>query len=161
MRFGRRGGLLDRGAAPVLPSGPYEIPIVIQDREFTNLKQLFYPSGGAGLPVNSHQPEFFGRVILVNGQAWPKMDVEPRKYRLRLLNGSDSRFYDLRAEVFAAGASIVPGAGTRVPILVVGNELGLLDSPATPSLDTPVDPGTWSGALQRAERAADRPGRAL
>ncbi len=128
----------------VLPSGNYEIPIVIQDREFTTLKQLFYPSGAIdmlGNPiVNSHLPEFFGRVILANGQAWPKMNVEPRKYRLRLLNGSDSRFYDLRFEHFAPGAAIVPGTGTRVPLLVVGNELGLLDAPAVPMLDTPVDP---------------------
>jgi spore coat protein A len=137
------------GAAPVLPSHPYEIPIVIQDREFTLLRQLFYPSGAADLngnPIaNSHLPEFFGRVILANGKAWPKMNVEPRKYRLRLLNGSDSRFYDLRFEYFAANAPVVPGTGTSVPMLVVGTELGLLDSPATPSLDTPVGgvrPGT-------------------
>jgi len=126
----------------VLPKHPYEVPVVIQDREFTGSRELFYPSGGKGLPKNSHLPEFFGRVILVNGQAWPKMNVEPRKYRLRMLNGSDSRFYDMRFEVFAPGAPIVPGTGTQVPILVVGNELGLLDTPAQPSLDTPVDPGT-------------------
>jgi spore coat protein A len=138
----RTAPIANPGAAPVLPSHPYEIPVVIQDREFTLLRQLFYPSGGAGLPVNSHQPEFFGRVILANGMAWPKMNVEPRKYRLRLLNGSDSRFYDLRLEYFAANTPVVPGEGTRVPMLVVGTELGLLDTPATPSLDTPVDPGT-------------------
>jgi spore coat protein A len=39
--------------------------------------------------------EFFGDIILVNGKAWPKLEVEPRKYRIRLLNGSDSRFYVL------------------------------------------------------------------
>ena len=40
-------------------------------------------------------PEFFGDVILVNGAAWPVLEVEPRQYRFRILNGSDSRFYNL------------------------------------------------------------------
>jgi spore coat protein A, manganese oxidase len=126
-----------------LPSFPYEVPIVIQDREFFSDGQLNYPSGRT--PVNSHLPEFFGRVVLVNGQAWPKLNVEPRKYRLRMLNGSDSRFYDMRFEAFPAGAAIVPGQGTQVPILVIGDELGLLNAPVRPSLDTPVGgvrPGT-------------------
>jgi|APTNR8051073442_1049403.scaffolds.fasta_scaffold10523_2 spore coat protein A len=127
----------------VLPSHPYEVPIVIQDREFDATGQLLYPVGK--VPVNSALPEFFGRLALVNGQAWPKLDVEKRKYRLRLLNGSDSRFYDLRFEVFRKGSQIVPGKGTPVPILVIGNELGLLNAPAVPILDTPVGgvrPGT-------------------
>ena len=122
--------------AHVLPSFPYEVPIVIQDREFTSTGQLLYPTGK--VPVNSALPEFFGSLALVNGQAWPKLDVEPRKYRLRLLNGSDSRFYDLRFEVFGKDNKITPGAGTLVPILVIGNELGLLDAPAMPVLDTPI-----------------------
>ncbi|MCU0937304.1 MAG: multicopper oxidase domain-containing protein, partial [Gammaproteobacteria bacterium] len=122
--------------AGVLPSFPYEVPIVIQDREFDSTGQLLYPVGR--VPVNSALPEFFGSVALVNGQAWPKLDVEPRKYRLRLLNGSDSRFYDLRFEVFAKDNKITPGTGVPVPILVIGNELGLLDTPAVPALNTPV-----------------------
>jgi spore coat protein A len=120
----------------VLPSSPYEVPIVIQDREFDSTGQLLYPVGKT--PVNSALPEFFGSVALVNGQAWPKLNVEPRKYRLRLLNGSDSRFYDLRWEIFAKDNKIEPGKGIPVPILVVGNELGLLNTPQVPILDTPV-----------------------
>ncbi len=127
------------GGAPVLPSHPYEIPLVIQDREFTADGNLFYPSTAQGnLPNPTHLPEFFGRVILVNGQAWPKVNVEPRKYRLRFLNGSDSRFYDIRFEYFLPGQDIVAGTGVQVPVLVIGNELGLLDAPASPVLDTPV-----------------------
>src|SRR5207237_3104511 len=73
----------------------------------------------------THLPEFFGDVMLVNGSAWPKLDVEPRQYRLRLLNGSDSRVYELRIET-----GLVPDAGAkRAPMFVVGNELGLLDAP--------------------------------
>jgi spore coat protein A, manganese oxidase len=44
----------------------------------------------------THVPEMFGDVICVNGKAWPNLKVEPRQYRLRLLNGSDSRVYNLR-----------------------------------------------------------------
>jgi spore coat protein A len=120
----------------VLPSFPYEVPIVIQDRDFDSTGQLLYPVGKT--PVNSALPEFFGTVALANGQAWPTLAVEPRKYRLRLLNGSDSRFYDLRWEIFAKDSQISPGNGTPVPILVIGNELGLLDASVTPILDTPM-----------------------
>ncbi len=80
-----------------LPSGDYEVPIVIQDRMFLDTGELYYPSMpmAPGQPDPSVLPEFFGDVILVNGKAWPSLQVEPRKYRFRLLNGSDSRFYDL------------------------------------------------------------------
>jgi spore coat protein A len=119
----------------VLPSHPYEVPVVIQDRMFTADGNLFYPSAATGnLPNPTHLPEFFGDVILVNGKTWPKLDVEPRKYRLRMLNGSDSRFYDMRFEVFAQNAQIEPGKGAPVPVLVIGDELGLLDTPALPEL---------------------------
>lgn len=86
-----------------LPRGKYEIPIAIQDRNFTKQGQLFYPAveeeemgpmmGNASKP--SVMPEMFGDHILVNGKLWPVLDVEPRQYRLRMLNGSDSRFYNL------------------------------------------------------------------
>ncbi|HEX5634227.1 MAG TPA: multicopper oxidase [Gemmatimonadales bacterium] len=134
-------------AGGVLPSHPYEVPIVIQDRLFAADGSLFYPSTAQGnLPKPTHLPEFFGDTILVNGKAWPRLDVEPRKYRLRLLNGSDSRFYDMRFEAFAKNAQITAGAGTPVPVLVIGTELGLLDTPAVPSLNgaagvLPLGPG--------------------
>ena len=92
---------------------------MLQDRQFTAAGQMFYPAQdptnpNAGFPT--HLPEFFGDVILVNGKAWPVLDVEPRKYRFRILNGSDSRVYDL---ALANGA----------PFLHVGAELGLLNVP--------------------------------
>ena len=88
---------LDAIAANALPSGPYEIGLAIQDRMFTENGQLFYPSEPEeyGQPTPSVLPEFFGDFILVNGVTWPVLDVEPRLYRFRLLNGSDSRFYRL------------------------------------------------------------------
>ena len=47
-------------------------------------------------------PEFFGDVIVVNGKSWPKLDVDARRYRFRLLNGANTRFFNLQfcAEVF-------------------------------------------------------------
>ena len=96
LRDERDTGLADNPIG--LPAGKYEVPIVIQDRMFTADGQLYYPSEPEveGAPDPSVLPEFFGDHILVNGQAWPVMDVEPTVYRLRMLNGSDSRFYNLR-----------------------------------------------------------------
>lgn len=81
-----------------LPKEKYEIPLVIQDRSFNEDGSLFYPTQpDPPVPeVNpSIVPEFFGDTILVNGKVWPYLEVEPRKYRFRLLNGSNSRFYRL------------------------------------------------------------------
>ncbi|MFD2247087.1 multicopper oxidase domain-containing protein [Pontibacter ruber] len=81
-----------------LPDPRYDIGLAIQDRMFTTDGQLFYPAEpkAEGAPTPSILPEFFGDIILVNGKAWPILNVEPRQYRFRLLNGSDSRFYNLK-----------------------------------------------------------------
>jgi spore coat protein A len=106
-------------AAHQLPTGPYEVPVVIQDRMFDAFGQLLYPfereEAGEG-PEPSVLPEFFGDFILVNGQAWPYLEVEPRQYRFRLLNGSDSRFYDL---YLSSGQ----------PFHQIGTDDGLLEAP--------------------------------
>jgi spore coat protein A len=101
-----------------LPAGAYEVPLVIQDRMFTDDGQLYYPSEPEeeGQPDPSVLPEFFGDFILVNGEAWPVLNVEPRLYRLRLLNGSDSRFYNLW---------LTPGP----QIVQIGTDDGLLYAP--------------------------------
>lgn len=80
-----------------IPSGAYDIGLAIQDRMFTKEGQLYYPSlpASMGVPEPSVAPEFFGDFILVNGATWPVLEVEPRPYRFRILNGSDSRFYNL------------------------------------------------------------------
>jgi spore coat protein A len=82
-----------------LPRGDYELPLLIQDRSFAADGSLTYPiSELAG--STDHRgpwvPEFFGDTILVNGKVWPYSEVEPRQYRLRILNGSNARFYRLR-----------------------------------------------------------------
>jgi len=86
-----------------LPAAPYDLGLAIQDRMFTSTGQLFYPSTAEeedndddeSVPNPTILPEMFGDFILVNGMTWPVLDVEPRQYRFRLLNGSDSRFYNL------------------------------------------------------------------
>lgn len=111
-----------------LPSKDYEVPLVIQDREFNKDGSFDYPTeisgaGGMGssmsssdLPKPTIVPEFFGNFILVNGKAWPYLEVEPRKYRFRVLNGSNSRFYHLS---FSNGASFYQ----------IGTEGGFLNKP--------------------------------
>ncbi|GGH22110.1 multicopper oxidase family protein [Paenibacillus segetis] len=88
-----------------LPKGPYEIPLIISDRTFKSDGSLFYPkrpdrsslkNPKAKIPFPSVVPEFFGETILVNGKVWPYLNVEPRKYRFRILNSSNARFYNLK-----------------------------------------------------------------
>jgi spore coat protein A len=74
-----------------LPSGKYEIPVVIADRMFDKDGQLYYPVSDKS--ESPWIPEFFGDANLVNGKLFPFLDVEPRKYRFRLLNASNGRFY--------------------------------------------------------------------
>jgi spore coat protein A len=81
-----------------LPSGDYEIPLVLQDRSLDDHGQLIYaPSheDGIKLPPGVWGPEFFGDLPVINGAVFPFLNVEPRPYRLRLLNGSNARFLNL------------------------------------------------------------------
>jgi spore coat protein A len=101
-----------------LPAGAYEIPLVIQDRSFAANGELFIASHPEhpGAPDPSIQAEEFGSAVLVNGMAWPFEAIEPRRYRLRMLNGSDSRFYALTFE-------------PRLPFVLIGTDGGFLESP--------------------------------
>lgn len=104
-----------------LPAAEYDMGLAIQDRMFTTDGQLYYPSASEeeeeeGQPSPSILPEFFGNFILVNGKTWPVLEVEPRQYRFRMLNGSDSRFYNL----FMSG---------NINFWQIGSDQGLLTSP--------------------------------
>ena len=80
----------------VLPHGRYEIPLVIQDRSFCADGSLAYTQVGDNPDIHPYwSPEFFGDAIMVNGASWPTLPVERRKYRFRILNGSNARFYHL------------------------------------------------------------------
>jgi FtsP/CotA-like multicopper oxidase with cupredoxin domain len=131
------------GATAVLPSPApregdtfpsnktyYEIPIAVQDRSFNADGSLFYPDtraffdGYAGpyIPETDvspiWNPEFFGNMIMVNGNTWPFQIVEQRRYRLRFLNGCQSRFLILDF-----------GNISGVEVWQIGNEGGFLAAP--------------------------------
>jgi spore coat protein A len=76
-----------------LPRGKHEIPLVLYDRMFDQAGQLCYPV--AAPPRSPWVPEFFGNAVLANGKIFPFLEVEPRKYRFRTLNGANSRFLRL------------------------------------------------------------------
>jgi len=99
-------------AALGLPSGEYDLPIVLQDRTFNAENQLVY--GGRGMM--DQMMGFLGDQLLINGQADFSLSVETRPYRLRLLNGSNSRIYKLAWD-----------DGT--PLTVIGTDGGLLEKP--------------------------------
>jgi len=102
-------------AALQLPSGPYEIPLVICDRLFDEAGQLSYPdSGVAEAPWVS---EVYGDVMLVNGKLFPFFEVEPRSYRLRVVNASNARFLYL---TLSNGQALQQ----------IGSDQGLLAAPA-------------------------------
>jgi spore coat protein A len=117
-----------------LPSGAYEIPIVIQDRTFYNDGQLFYPEP-------PWEPEFFGDVAVVNGKVWPRLVVEPRKYRFRFLNGSNARFYNLKMFEADSYGNPLYDMGEMIPgpaFYQIGSDGGFLSNVVT--LNDPYDP---------------------
>lgn len=99
-----------------LPSGAYDITLVVQDRTFDRRGQMLYPLGPAA--DAPWVPEFFGSHVLVNGRVWPFLNVEPRRYRFRLLNASNSRVFEL---------ALLP----EQPFIQIGSDGGLLAGPVT------------------------------
>jgi FtsP/CotA-like multicopper oxidase with cupredoxin domain len=128
-----------------LPADPYELGFAVQDRMFSNTGELFYPSlpgdpfyddfitgEGAVLPPDifpgggpTALAEFFGDHMVVNGIIWPKYDVEQRQYRVRFLNGTDSRFMRLRLKVVAAGETDPALSTTLQSFYVIGSDQSL------------------------------------
>ena len=104
-----------------LPNGAQEIELAIQDRMFDTNGQLLFPNAGDITNPEAHPfwaPEFFGDAIVVNGKTWPYLDVKQRRYRFRIVNGSNARFYNLNF-------------GTQTPapaIYQIGTDGGLLDA---------------------------------
>jgi spore coat protein A len=105
-----------REEALQLPTGKYEIPLMVSDRLLTSDGQLLYPVSDH--PDRPWVPEVFGNAILVNGKLLPYHEVEPRKCRLRLMNGSNGRFYRF-------------GLSNRSAFQVIANDQGLLEAPVT------------------------------
>jgi len=76
-----------------LPAGDYDIPLMLCDRLVAQDGQLYYP-----VSDDPHAPwvmQCLGNLVLCNGKVFPYLDVEPRRYRFRLINVSNTRFFDL------------------------------------------------------------------
>jgi spore coat protein A len=132
------------GPAPQLGDPParkyYEIPIAIQDRSFNSDGSLFYPAsreffdGFAGPYIGANSsdispiwnPEFFGNTMVVNGRTWPTLQVEPRRYRFRFLNGCNSRFLILK---LVSNPRATRPATPALPFWQIGSEGGFLPAP--------------------------------
>ncbi len=138
------------------PNKPYrEIAIAIQDRSFNSDGSLFYPDtreffdeiaspyipDGEFSPI--WNPEFFGNMIIANGNTWPFQAVERRRYRLRFLNGCQSRFLIL-------DFNQVPG----VEVWQIGNEGGFLAAPVNLTAD-PHGNRLLMGLAERADVIVD------
>jgi spore coat protein A len=102
-----------------LPTGKYEVPLILYDRDFTADGQLYYPTSGD--PEHPWVSEFAGDAILINGKIRPFLEVEPRLYRFRLLNTANSRFFSL---------SLIHPDGAEQPVTQIGSDQGLLSAPA-------------------------------
>ncbi|WDZ87884.1 multicopper oxidase family protein [Micromonospora cathayae] len=114
-----------------------EIPLLIQDRTFTVDGRLHYPGSRAEYGDYSGpyrpesdvppvwNPEVFGRAVTVNGVTWPVLRVERRRYRFRLLNGSNSRFLLLSVATHPTARPARP----VLPLWQIGNDGGFLVEP--------------------------------
>jgi spore coat protein A, manganese oxidase len=104
-----------------LPKGDYEIPLVIQDKRFNPDGSIFYPT--IGLPPFIRpvwNPDYAGDAALVNGKVTPFLEVEPRRYRFRILNAANTSFFNLRLE---AGSKRGPN------FVQIGGDLGFRPNP--------------------------------
>ena len=171
------------GPAPALGDLPgmdyYEIPIVIQDRSFYTDGSLAYPDNRAffeglnpvsvGVPYLDIPfipdgdsdvspiwlPEFFGNTLVTNGTTWPNQNVEPRRYRLRFLNGSQSRFLILQFSTSQDGDQTSPAAD--VGVWQIGAEQGFLPYPVNigAGATNGIDGGILLGPAERADMIID------
>ncbi len=106
----------DEEGAIELPTGDYDIPLVVQDRSFDADNQLVYITGGMMTQMMTQMMGFLGDNIVVNGKPEFELNVETRAYRIRILNGSNFRVLKL-------------GWDDRTPLTVIGTDGGLLEAP--------------------------------
>ena len=143
-----------------LPAGQYEIELLIQDRLFDTNGQLRFPDGSNtsadlnGPPTNpaTHPfwiPEFFGDAMVVNGRTWPVLQVEPRRYRFRFVDGCNARFLSMNLTDPANASSAAPPSA--VAFWQIGTDGGLLDAPV--QLNDPASTGALKLFLAPGERA--------
>jgi spore coat protein A len=145
----------------VLPNQIPGIPLVLQDKSFKNqpdqwggVGDLWYPSsygppdGPATLPMPtvSCVPEFFGDTPVINGMAYPKLTLPAGVHRFQLLNGTQSRVWNLqlyRESVANPGDADKTRKGPD--FIQIGTEGGYLPAPAVVSSGNPFDIGKYLG----------------
>ena len=113
----------------------YEIPLVIQDPSFNTDGSQYLPSantfsGGPYIPTTDVPPiwndVYYGSTITVNGNTWPNLNVEPRRYRFRVLNACAVR--PLTLKVVSSVTAATP-AEAALPIWVIGTDGGFVSHP--------------------------------
>lgn len=96
-----------------LPTGEYDLPLFIQDKQFNSSGQLQYMRA-----MHDRMMGFLGDTILVNGKPNAEFAVKSRAYRFRAVNGSTSRIYKL-------------GWDDGTPLTAIGTDVSLLEKPET------------------------------
>lgn len=97
-----------------LPSGKYDVPLVIADMQFNEQGQAAYDDKG--------HDSLWGNVVLVNGRAWPRMTVDRTRYRFRVLVADLSRGYSLELSRGDQGSA-------APTVTAIATEAGLLTDP--------------------------------
>ena len=119
-----------------LPAGKFEIPLIFGTPDFNDDGSLYYPS--------KMSAEVYGGTITVNGKLCPYLEVEPRKYRFRMLNAASARTFAFKI--------IETADGTDGPAITqIGSDGGLLESPVI--LNEPGKPEKNRLIINPSERA--------
>jgi spore coat protein A len=177
-----------------LPAGELEQELLIADRMFDTNGQLIFPDGSPaatpngleGAPGNKNLhpfaiPEFFGNVITVNGKSWPFLEVQPRRYRFRVLDASNARFFQMQLFEEAKISGSFTGIATLFtdahnppvgvpgpPIWQIGSDGGFLNAPVNvdvatagvPATGDPNSPHLFMAPAERADVIVDFGGQA-
>jgi len=153
---------------PALQSDEFDLPVVIQDKAFTEDGSLTFPTfvnlgvytynalhDSSGNALASIRPEMWGNVIVVNGKAWPYKNVKTQLYRFRFVNGSDSRMYNLWFQDADTGEILTPELAASVaptltwPVVQIAAEQGYRDA----AIDVATGPGRRGLLLANGGRA--------
>lgn len=116
----------------LIPSYPFEYPLIIQDKSFNTDGSIYYPTNSTEVPYTnpgsvSVIPEFYGLFCIINGKLWPVLAVEPTLYRFRFLNASQSRFYNIFISYFDDESNFT--GEHIISMIQIGGDSGLADKP--------------------------------
>ncbi|KAH8657411.1 Cupredoxin [Tricladium varicosporioides] len=140
--FGQAGFYIltdDKEKASGLPQGKYDIPLALSGKQYDSKGQLVSPATQPGVSL-------FGDIIHVNGQPWPFLDVEPRKYRFRILDTSISRTFRI---YFVDNLSVKEEETAKhIQFYVVGSDSGRTSKPV-------LTPDLWASIAERWEIVID------